>query len=196
MGLLKKNCSRCGRRLLLILFSKNKSRADGYAHACKVCTSSDGKEWRRSNQKVIKERNRINYTRTAKQQCAQKKERRAYSRDNERNRYKTDLQFKLSKLLRGRLGRSLARNSVYGSAVKDLDCTVPELKTHLESLFVEGMSWQNHGKKNGWQIDHARPLATFDLTNPEEFKQAVHFSNLQPLWFADNQRKKPRRLEL
>ena len=63
------------------------------------------------------------------------------------------------------------------------------LKQHLESQFKDGMSWNNHGVK-GWHIDHIKPCASFDLTDPEEQKKCFHFSNLQPLWWIDNLKKK------
>ena len=47
------------------------------------------------------------------------------------------------------------------------------------------MTWSNHGKF-GWHIDHKIALTRFDLTNREQLLQAVHFSNLQPLWARDN----------
>lgn len=70
-----------------------------------------------------------------------------------------------------------------GSAIKDLGCTVVELKRYLESQFQDGMSWENYGE---WHIDHIEPLANFDLTDREQFKKAVHYTNLQPLWAIDN----------
>lgn len=50
------------------------------------------------------------------------------------------------------------------------------------------MTWENHGKY-GWHIDHIKPLVSFDLTERKQFLEAVHFSNLQPLWSGDNLRK-------
>ena len=64
-----------------------------------------------------------------------------------------------------------------------LGCTIEEAKAHLASLFTDGMSWDNHGE---WHIDHIRPCASFDLTDPEQQKQCCHYTNLQPLWAADN----------
>ena len=63
------------------------------------------------------------------------------------------------------------------------ECSTDELNKHLESLFQQGMSWDNYGE---WHIDHIRPCASFDLTDFEQQKQCFHYSNLQPLWAADN----------
>jgi hypothetical protein len=50
------------------------------------------------------------------------------------------------------------------------------------------MTWTNW-KPDGWHIDHIKPLASFDLTDPVQFKQAVNYTNLQPLWANENRRK-------
>lgn len=71
---------------------------------------------------------------------------------------------------------------------KYLGCSVEELKKHLESKFQPGMTWDNHGL-HGWHIDHIKPLASFDLTDLEQVRQACHYTNLQPLWAKDNLRK-------
>lgn len=60
---------------------------------------------------------------------------------------------------------------------------MPEFMAYLEAKFTDGMSWKNYGK---WHIDHIKPLASFDLTDPEQVKAACHFTNLQPLWASDN----------
>ena len=57
---------------------------------------------------------------------------------------------------------------------------------YLQGKFKEGMHWNNLGK---WHIDHIRPCASFDLTDPEQQKQCFHYTNLQPLWAAENIRK-------
>lgn len=67
-------------------------------------------------------------------------------------------------------------------------CTITELRQHLEAQFVDGMDWDNYGR-NGWHIDHIRPCASFDLADPDQQRQCFHYSNLQPLWEADNIRK-------
>ena len=47
------------------------------------------------------------------------------------------------------------------------------------------MTWENW-KIDGWHIDHIKPLNSFDLTDPEQLKEACHYTNLQPLWWYDN----------
>ena len=67
--------------------------------------------------------------------------------------------------------------------------TVEQLKKHLEKQFVEDMSWENYGK---WHIDHKIPVSAFNYEKPEDedFKRCWDLKNLQPLWAADNHKKK------
>lgn len=108
---------------------------------------------------------------------------------NEKRREKMtqNLNFRLGSILRTRLGNALRRQnkagSRGGSAVRDLGCTIPELKTYLEARFAPGMTWDNYGE---WHIDHVMPLVKFDLTDPEQVRMACHYTNLQPLWAKDN----------
>lgn len=90
-----------------------------------------------------------------------------------------NLSHKIAHSLRVRLRRVVKT----GSAVKNLGCSIPEFLAHLESKFTTGMSWNNYGK---WHIDHIKPLSSYDLTNPEQLILACHYSNLQPLWAAEN----------
>jgi len=61
-----------------------------------------------------------------------------------------------------------------------LGCSWEEAKSHMESLFKEGMSWQNHGE---WHIDHIRPVSSF---TEDDLDLMNHISNLQPLWASEN----------
>jgi hypothetical protein len=62
-----------------------------------------------------------------------------------------------------------------------IGCTVEELLNHLSSMFVEGMSFENHGE---WHIDHIIPLVT--AKTEEEVIKLNRYTNLQPLWAKDN----------
>lgn len=81
--------------------------------------------------------------------------------------------------LRRRFNRALHQDYKAGSAVRDLGCSIKQFKCYLESQFQPGMSWENYGQ---WHIDHIKPLALFDLTNPGQVQEACHFTNLRPLW--------------
>jgi hypothetical protein len=49
------------------------------------------------------------------------------------------------------------------------------------------MSWRNYGRNKGqWSLDHIRPCASFDLTDPEQQKQCFHYTNVQPMWSDEN----------
>lgn len=81
---------------------------------------------------------------------------------------------------------------------KLVGCSRDELRSHLEAAFKPGMTWENYGRPDGfmgWEIDHIRPCISFDLTDPEQQRQCFHFTNLQPLWAAENNFKRARSVE-
>lgn len=103
-------------------------------------------------------------------------------------RRRTDPLFKLVSILRVRFRHALhAARIVKHTHVLDIvGCTPLELKEYLARQFSPGMSWDNLG---AWQVDHIRPCASFDLTDPEQQRACFHYSNLQPLWAKDNRAK-------
>ena len=103
-----------------------------------------------------------------------------------KKRRKEDMNYNLTILLRQRLCKAVKGGYKSGSAVADLGCSIEEFHSYLESKFKEGMSWDNHGE---WEIDHIRPLCSFNLVNREELLQACHYTNMQPLWKLENIRK-------
>ena len=54
--------------------------------------------------------------------------------------------------------------------------------------FTKGMTWDNYGL-GGWQIDHIKPCASFDLSNPNQQSECFDWTNLQPMWKKENQSK-------
>ncbi len=57
---------------------------------------------------------------------------------------------------------------------------------HLERQFQPGMTRENHGK---WEIDHKIPCASFNLIDPQQQRECFHYSNIRPLWMAENRSK-------
>lgn len=174
---------------------ENKTGKYGVASQCKSCHKRIQKEkydlnpqyyidrsekWRKAN---LEKSSKAAKKRYSKWKSKNLKKYNHYQNQYSINRKKTDINFKLRSNLRNRLYQALKGNFKNGSAVRDLGCSVEELKLYLEKQFKDAMTWHNYGK---WDIDHIKPLFKFDLTNPEEFKKACHFSNLQPLWKADH----------
>lgn len=152
------------------------------------------KEWWEKNKQKVNEKRKNKYNTDGKyKEEIKEKSRRVGKTDsykkkikeNDYKRRRSDIQWKLRQSLRVRLNKAIRNEQKVGSAVEDLGCTIDELKIYLENQFQEGMSWENW-KHDGWHIDHIKPLASFDLEDPEQFKQACHYTNLQPLWCYDN----------
>jgi hypothetical protein len=97
---------------------------------------------------------------------------------------------KLAQRLRTLMLVSLKRRSAEKtqSTFQLTGCSINELRLHLESMFQPGMNWANHSR-NGWHIDHIKPCASFDLSDPKQQQECFHYSNLRPLWAEDNIRK-------
>ena len=128
------------------------------------------KEWHAANKDKIKEYN-----------AANRDKRRVQKKEYQRNRRATDFMFKLKCNLRTRLSLALKGKVKAGSAVKDWGCSDEFLRAHLQSKFTEGMTQENYGL---WHVDHIIPLSSAET--PEEALKLCHYSNLQPLWAADN----------
>jgi hypothetical protein len=106
----------------------------------------------------------------------------------ERKLYAEDAQHRLRKVVRARISYLLKKRCKSGVAVDTIGCTGDELAAYLEARFEPGMSWDNRGL-HGWHVDHVRPLLVFDLTDPAQMREASHYTNLQPLWKRENERK-------
>ena len=117
---------------------------------------------------------------------------RIWARNYRRRVLDNDIQGRLAYNLRISMHKRIKRATRPGSAIRDLGCTLGEFKAYIEVQFLPGMNWNNWNQA-GWHLDHIRPLASFDLTKREEFLQACHYTNYQPLWAVDNMRKGTKR---
>ena len=106
------------------------------------------------------------------------------------DRRSVDINFKLRCNLSRRFRKAVKQQKTIKSkgSLELLGCSLDDFRKHLESQFKEGMSWENHTYK-GWHMDHIKPCALFDLTDPKQKAECFHYSNYQPLWWQENLKK-------
>ena len=135
-------------------------------------------EWLRKNPEKVQE-----YRKRAWEKTGRDRQRRKQAA-----RRATDPTYKLKSLLSNRIRLALGRGSKHSSTEQLLGLSAQGVREYLESLFLPGMTWCNHGI-DGWHIDHIIPVCSFDLSKEAEQKRCFHYTNLQPLWAIDNLRK-------
>lgn len=150
------------------------------------------RKWAKDNPEKKKETNR-NWISANEERCRVKKK-----EWNEANieicreswrKYKRkklqELSFRLSHNMSAAISASLVGNKNGRHWELIVGFSLDELKEHLESQFVENMSWNNYGE---WHIDHVIPKSKFNYISFDdiEFKKCWSLNNLQPLWAFDN----------
>ena len=127
-----------------------------------------------------------------------KETRKEYIRNWHRDKYNNDDKYRITNLLRNRIYKSL-KKGYYSKETEELVGTdFNEFREYIECLWEPGMSWDNYGSlPDGtspthlvWEIDHILPCVSFDLLDPEQQKICFNYTNLQPLYAADNLFKK------
>jgi len=168
-------------RLYIEQDKERKARVDKlYREQTKERRARVNKLYRNQNKEKIKQQQRNWY-------LLNKHKVHTYQVKYRKERSQTDGLFKLKITLRKSLHTAFERIKRNKPADTQtlLGCTWEEAKAHIESLFLEGMTWDNYGKR-GWHVDHIRPVSSF---KPEEWEQINHYTNLQPLWWQDNLKK-------
>lgn len=151
-------------------------------------TKARAKAWRKSP-KALEYRRRWNKSPTGQAS------RRRYERKNREKRRATKRRTYLKKQataegvlinrLKAGLGQALRRSGVSKSTrtLSFIGCTAAFLRTWIESQFPRGMTWKNRAK---WDLDHIRPVASFDHSDPKQVSKCWHYTNLRPMWKAAN----------
>lgn len=210
-----KICGDCKQDLAYDLFGKDKHRADGLTFYCKICLKKKrqpNKEKAIAYQKTYRSdpanKDQIaatlhaNYLKNLEERLAYRKKyaethkeqisayMHNYCKVYQRERRARDPLYKLKYTLRFLVWRACRGYGKNGHTEEYIGLPFLDFKKYLESKFLPGMTWENHGNGDGkWNIDHIRPLASFDLSKEEEKRAASHYTNLQPLWFVDNMAK-------
>lgn len=160
------------------------------------------KKYESKNKKQILERRRFNKQKRRKENPEKYRQKdREYAKNKsakikekerarKRERWHNDKEYKLKNIISHQIRDGLKENKTF-KTFELLNYTSEDLIKHLESLFQDGMNWDNYGL-NGWHIDHIKPIASFNLINEdgtqnlEEIKKCWSLDNLQPLWAKDN----------
>lgn len=163
------NCIECGKHR-----SETKYWNGKY---CKNCYETIRRKNDDSLRIKINKRNAVYRANNKEKRCAY-----------ENNRLKTNPSARLANRFRNWVNKLIERKS--GNAETLIGCNYDELKAHIESLWEPNMTWDNWGCGEGkWQIDHIEALLSFDLTDPQQQKDAFRYTNLQPLWKEDHDSK-------
>lgn len=134
-------------------------------------------EYRKNNKEKALETQRI-----SNQKRRKTKEYKQWRNRYEKNKRNNDKEYKLLLSLRTRILKVIKNKS--NSSRELLGCDISYYIKHIESQFVNGMNWNNHGKY--WHIDHIVPCNYFNLKNKEDQKICFNYRNTQPLSIKEN----------
>ena len=102
-------------------------------------------------------------------------------------RRKEDPSYRLIETLRAGVRRTLKYKQKTSKTKELLGCTLEYFRKFIEDKFVPGMSWNNWGNKDGyWNLDHVKPISSFNFDKPESWGECFHHTNFQPLWYREN----------
>jgi hypothetical protein len=208
--LFEKKCNICKLILPIDQYAKDCNTLDGYNSFCKSCRrdrDKDRKEYNLNNpiidevpftkictkcniekdhteyninRKTIDNRSHICIDCTPKSTWTKEQQRASEKKYKEKN-----INHQIRAAANSRIHSALQN----ANTIKDnftlsyLGCKITFLKAWIESQFVNGMTWENHGE---WEYDHVKPCIAYDLSIVEEQYKCFNWKNVQPLWRLDN----------
>lgn len=177
-------CKKCGETKEERYFYIAKNTLTGYNGSCKDCMNKQKKQYYETHKEEHKT-NRDKWTEANKDKVRQ------YKNEWNQAKYQFDPVRRVHSNVSTVIRLTLRGKKNYKKWESLVGYTKEELMKHLESLFQEGMTWDNYGD---WHIDHIKPRVSFDIKElgDEEFKKCWSLDNLQPLWKDENLSKGPR----
>lgn len=146
-------------------------------------------EKRKKMRHVYRQRRRENRDKVNKYQMEYRKKNsehlKAYYREYRKRDYRNTSELKMTNFMRSSIRRTfeLMGTEKECLTVEILGYSPIQLKTHIEDLFVEGMSWENYGE---WHIDHIKPINNLSPQSKDDVKEVNSLNNLAPMWAEDN----------
>lgn len=193
---MNKTCNKCQVKKSENDFARLHCAKDGLQSMCRACRKIEITAWRVANPEKVRAYRKLHAAERREKKrewaVANPDKVRAYGRRRYHTVEKHDPIFMTIKRLRQRYTMALKRGGVQTlSALQLLGCDIPTLWAHVEKQFVPGMTRENWGKGlDKWQLDHIKPVSAFDCSDPEQVRVCFHYTNLQPLWAPDNNRKR------
>lgn len=219
-----KICTKCKVEKDILEFHKNKSickecrkdLAKDYYLKNKEKINNNSKEWKLTNREIIKKSNKKYYIKNKEQTKKRVKIHRKNNREKykiyqkeyrkinkekinkqiiiyNKKRKKIDINFRILGNLRTRIYIALKNKHKSLNTMFLTGCEIDYLMFHIQNQFTKDMNWDNYGE---WHIDHIKPCAKFDLSDPKEQQKCFNYTNLQPLWAEDNLRKSDKILKV
>lgn len=163
--IVEKVCSKCGVTKSIDNFSSRKDSTHGFKDHYKECDSlyrkPIDKKYRQENKATIRRKD-LEYR---------------------KKRMEIDDLYKAKTIAREVIRKAISRGGYKKNSRTEqiLGCDYETFKSHIESKFTEGMNWQNRGE---WHVDHVVPISF--AASEEQLLKLNHYTNLQPLWEAQN----------
>lgn len=169
-------CRSCNIKKSVSEFHKSIQIKTGYSTECKSCKKIKAHKHYIKNKAQIREKNK-------KYDNEHKKQLRDACTKYRSNKLKTDPNYKILMLMRGRIYHTL-KNKKSRHTMELVGCSMEELKEHLQQTAINnGYKSFNINNYSGrkYHIDHIIPCEYFDLNNIDELNICFHYSNLQIL---------------
>ncbi len=205
-----KLCKKCGEVRELAQFVRNKNKPDGLHTVCKPCTKIYKAKYYEDNKTEILQEFRERYQDNPDKYREAENQRRqsnleAYNqkaliyqkqnkekvnkrhREWESKQKQMNEQYRIRSFIRQNLNKAIKRDSINCIAAQHLGCSITFYKDYLLQKFKHDMTWDNYGSL--WSIDHIIPLSAFDLSDGDQLEKACHYTNTQPLYVVENNKK-------
>jgi hypothetical protein len=185
-----KTCNKCQQVKSIDDFPTDKYTKGGVRYECRMCHNAYAREYKRKKKSCIPTHAIPSVSLDAVPIGTgkwDKEKERVYMNNYMKHRYKTNVNYNVKSRLAARI-RQCMYNSDFTKhrTMEHVGCTVDFFRKWIESLFTNGMSWNNMGK---WHFDHIRPCDSYDFNNLAHVSECFNWSNIRPLMGCENIRK-------
>jgi hypothetical protein len=141
-----KICTKCGIEKKLSEFYNNKKGKLGKQAHCKLCDNLTSKKYYILNTNQIKQKTKeyreanLEYYKDYNKEYRENPKNKSKRNKQQKFRYDTDINFKITITLRNRIWDVLNRKPKNKKTLELLGCSIEQLKIHLKSQFKPGMT--------------------------------------------------------